>query len=143
MLELTIFKFMELQNRLLAFIDYLNTDKANFEKEVGLSNGFVDKASNNTRQSSLNRISNRYPILNVDWLKSGKGEMLKSGNVATASNRSVSVGGGVSSSTINNNIIAEKDTEILLLKKDIERLNSLLEEKERMIQFMLKNLNDK
>lgn len=67
---------MDLKERLLLFIDSLNIEKARFEKEVGLSNGFVDKVSGNIRKSSLNRISNRYPHLNIDWLLTGKGEML-------------------------------------------------------------------
>lgn len=67
-----------LQRRLLEFIAYLNIPKAQFEKNVGLSNGFVDKSGDNTRKSSLDKISIRYPVCNINWIMTGEGEMLKS-----------------------------------------------------------------
>lgn len=68
---------MNLKERLLEFLNYKGIEKSRFEKEVGLSNGFVDKAGNNTRLSSLDRISNKYPDLNINWLRTGEGDMLK------------------------------------------------------------------
>lgn len=69
---------MNTKDRLLAFIEYAGIKKASFEKKVGLSNGFVDKMGDNTRLSNLEKISNVYPELNVNWLRTGEGEMLKS-----------------------------------------------------------------
>ena len=66
-----------LQSRLLEFIDYLGIKKSQFEKECGLSNGFVDKSGDNTRRSSLDKISTKYPECNIDWLLTGSGKMLK------------------------------------------------------------------
>jgi phage repressor protein C with HTH and peptisase S24 domain len=69
---------MDMKGRMLAFIDYLGMKKASFEKKVGLSNGFVDKMGDNTRLSNLEKISNVFPSLNINWLRTGEGEMLKS-----------------------------------------------------------------
>lgn len=66
-----------LQARLLDVIEYLGIKKAQFEKNAGLSNGFVDKAGNNTRETSLDKISNTYPQININWLRTGEGKMLK------------------------------------------------------------------
>lgn len=66
-----------LQQRLLQVIDKLGLKKSQFEKNVGLSNGFVDKAGDNTRKSSLNKISKKYPEIDIDWIKTGKGNMMK------------------------------------------------------------------
>ena len=65
-----------LKERLIEFIDYLGIEKSVFERRCGLSNGFVDKAGDNTRTSSLDKISNTFPELNVTWLRTGTGEML-------------------------------------------------------------------
>lgn len=66
---------MGLKERLLQFIEYKGLDKAAFEREASLSNGFVDKSGNNTRTSSLDKISTAFPELNIAWLRTGEGEM--------------------------------------------------------------------
>ena len=65
------------QSRLIAFIDFLNLNKSNFEQSIGKSNGFVDKVSDKIRPSSIKAILEVYPELNRDWLLYGEGEMLK------------------------------------------------------------------
>lgn len=72
---------MDLKDRLLVFIDYKGIDKATFERLSNLSNGFVDKSGDNTRKSSLDRISNAFPELNITWLRTGEGEMIKTGAI--------------------------------------------------------------
>ena len=67
---------MNLRHRLIQFIESQKITKSAFEKKCGLSNGFVDNCSDNTRQTSLNRISEIFPELNILWLRTGYGEML-------------------------------------------------------------------
>lgn len=67
---------MGAKERLLAFIAHLGIKNAEFERLCGLSNGFVQNTNDRIRRSSLNQISNAFPQLNVDWIISGKGEML-------------------------------------------------------------------
>ena len=74
-----------LKERLMQVINKLGITKAQFEKNVGLSNGFVDKSGDNTRKSSLEKISNTYPEININWLMTGEGEMLKSAPAETPS----------------------------------------------------------
>lgn len=68
---------MTLQDRLLRFIDTLEITVQSFEKQCGLSNAAVSKMSDNTRMSTLGKISNTFPQLNISWLRTGEGEMLK------------------------------------------------------------------
>lgn len=72
-----------LKDRLLEFIEHLGIDKATFEKRCNLSNGFVDKSGDNTRTTSLDKISNTFPELNIAWLKYGAGKMLQKDNTDT------------------------------------------------------------
>ncbi len=67
-----------LKERLLEFVAYEGLSKSEFERLCGLSNGFVDKSSSKTRRSSLDRISNKFPNLNIDWVITGIGDMIKS-----------------------------------------------------------------
>ena len=67
---------MGLRERLLDYIAYKGIDKATLERKSGLSNDAVNKMGDNTRVSTLDRISNAYPDMNIAWLKTGVGEMI-------------------------------------------------------------------
>lgn len=54
-----------------------------FEIHCGIGNGSISKAINNNTdlsQKTLNRISKKYPALNINWLANGEGEMLSRGD---------------------------------------------------------------
>lgn len=68
---------MGLQDRIRQFVEYKGLQPKSFESIVGLSNGAFAKLSDNTRQSTIDRISTAFPELNQSWLRSGDGEMLK------------------------------------------------------------------
>lgn len=61
------------KERLLSFIKDIGIEKSVFERTAGLSNGFVDKVTDNIRSKSLAAIANAYPQLNMDWIKTGEG----------------------------------------------------------------------
>ncbi|WP_285815621.1 XRE family transcriptional regulator [Phocaeicola sartorii] len=115
-----------LKERLLFFISKLGINKAQFEKEVGVSNGFVDKAGDNTRKSSLDRISIRYPQLNINWLLTGEGEMLKNNTIIQK----------IGDNCAHNTQVAGS-TEVAIMQEKVKHLEELLKEKERMIQVLL------
>lgn len=60
-----------LRDRLKAFISSKGISVQAFEKEVGLSNGAVSNMGDSTRQSTLDRISNVFPDLDMVWLRTG------------------------------------------------------------------------
>lgn len=63
-------------DRLVEFARSVGLDKASFERECGLANGFIDKTSDRIRRASLTQISQRFPQLNTDWVLDGTGEMV-------------------------------------------------------------------
>lgn len=65
-----------LKERLFYFIKYKGLTVQSFEKTVGLSNGAVSKMGDNTRRSTIDKISNFFGDLNKNWLLTGEGEML-------------------------------------------------------------------
>lgn len=67
---------MGLQERIKRFADYKGLNPKSFEIVSGLSNGSFAKLSDNTRKSTIVRISNAFPDLNTSWLLTGEGEML-------------------------------------------------------------------
>ena len=64
------------KNRLISFIGYLGLSNSKFEKECGLSNGYIRNFKGNLGGQKLEDILIRFPQLNKDWLLYGEGEML-------------------------------------------------------------------
>lgn len=68
-----------------------------FEKDAGLSRGYVKHASDNMGSKIRGKIKAQCPDLNMDWLLTGKGTMLTTGNITQSGN-----GNNVDSGTVNN-----------------------------------------
>ena len=64
-------------SRLAIFLKYLNIGQAKFAQIVGVSKGFANNVGDSIRKENLDRISATYPELNIVWLLTGEGEMLK------------------------------------------------------------------
>lgn len=65
------------KDRLLSFIKKSNITTAEFERTISVSNGYVKNISKSIQPDILEKISNIYPYLNIEWLLIGKGDMLK------------------------------------------------------------------
>lgn len=66
---------MNSKNRLLQYIEYKGIKKVDFYKATGLSNGFLDKNAN-ISSDKIEIISSTFEDLSIDWLVSGRGEMI-------------------------------------------------------------------
>ncbi|AJW64369.1 hypothetical protein VO54_02915 [Elizabethkingia miricola] len=71
-------------DRILQFIHFKGIYKSTFYKEVGLSNGFLDKATKDIGSSKVEQMLIAYPEINPSWLLTGKGDMLKSDTPSTS-----------------------------------------------------------
>ena len=69
---------MSVKERLKLFIKYLKIGNSEFEKSLGLSNGYINSISRGIGNNKLNLILEKYSNLNGEWLLTGKGEMIKS-----------------------------------------------------------------
>lgn len=115
-----------MRERIKQFICHSGLSIADFEKNCGLANGTIAKVGNNTRRSTLDRISSAYPDLNINWLLTGEGEMLKSQTRVINSNNT--------NSTINESSTIAKLIEMLDAK------DKQLAEKDKQIEVLLKLL---
>ncbi|WP_447767039.1 hypothetical protein [Sphingobacterium faecium] len=69
---------MSVKNRLK---DYLKSQKiaiATFEKSIGVSNGYVNSISKSIGLDKLELIIENYSNMNIEWLLTGKGPIVKS-----------------------------------------------------------------
>jgi phage repressor protein C with HTH and peptisase S24 domain len=67
---------MNIRTRILKYIDYKGITKYKFCKDLGLSNGFLDK-DGTIGADKCEKISYQYPDINIEWLITGNGNMLK------------------------------------------------------------------
>jgi hypothetical protein len=67
------------KERIKMFLKYLSIGQNAFEMKVGWSNGYINNTKNISADKLLSVIK-EYPQLNISWLITGEGEMLKSDN---------------------------------------------------------------
>lgn len=65
----------ETHGRVLELISALRTTQKDFEDDCGLGRGFVSRITRNARKRSLEKIKARYPQVNINWIKTGRGTM--------------------------------------------------------------------
>ena len=113
-----------MKERILQFIEYKSLSKNKFYKETGLSNGILDKQGG-ISSDSLEKIYCVYPEINLDWLLTGKGEMLKKEGLVQQAHNNIS-------STITQQQTIHAPEEYQELKEENKRLaqeNSQLKDK--------------
>lgn len=71
---------MEFKERVKAFCRYKGIPVSAFEKECGLSNGYLGNLKNGINITKLDNILKRFPEINKDWFVYGNGEMLVKNN---------------------------------------------------------------
>ena len=67
-----------IKQRLNKLIEYLAISKREFERRINVSNGYLNQLKHMPKEEILERISIQFPELNISWLLTGEGEMLKS-----------------------------------------------------------------
>jgi hypothetical protein len=73
---------MRLIERLVYFLEQKDISAYAFEKTLGLSNGYLGKqlrAKGAVGSDILERISEHYPEISLDWLITGRGRMIRTG----------------------------------------------------------------
>ncbi len=66
-----------IKERLREFIMFKNISIREFERQIGVAYGFLSNMSNSTSPKNFTKISHCYPELNIEWLMTGEGEMLR------------------------------------------------------------------
>ena len=69
------------KERTIEFVKYLGINMKTFERQCGLSSGYVTSMRKGFGSEKLSNVLMAYPQLNRDWLLYGEGTMLKSATV--------------------------------------------------------------
>lgn len=66
-----------IQDRLAMFLTELNISQQKFERQCDMGQGGASKLTSKSYATTFAKISRAYPQLNIGWLKTGEGQMLK------------------------------------------------------------------
>lgn len=69
---------MDIKERIKEYMSLKKITPAEFERNSSLSNGYMKNLKSSIGADKLNGIVTHYTDLNIDWLITGKGDMLKS-----------------------------------------------------------------
>lgn len=117
---------MEVQKRLQQLIAAMGYKSVkSFEEECGLSNGLAMKLTARTTERTWRKITNAFPLVNIDWLKTGEGEMFNPVS-QTITNQQTNGDNSPGTSIVYNSdeIIKFMRQQIFLKDKQIERLQN-------------------
>ena len=65
------------KERIKIFLKFKKISQKDFSESVGLSSGYLGAMKKSFSTETINNIVIRYPDINIDWLLTGKGEMIK------------------------------------------------------------------
>lgn len=129
-----------IKERILQFIEYKGVKKERFYEKIGMTSAnFRGKAKETPINSTaIENILSEYPDLNLEWLITGKGQMVK-GNIQNihieGKNKHLNNINGSSNITISQNDISE----IINLQKE---MNSIIKTTQNQLSESQKQVNN-
>ena len=127
--------FKNQKERLLLFLKHKGLKNAVFEKMMGLSNGYINSMRKGLGYDKLEQISISFPELNIGWLLTGEGSMLKDENSNLRSTL-------VPTLETRINVSQQEKAVPYYMYKDLQEENRKLEREIGRLEEQLKHLKD-
>lgn len=118
---------MSVKNRLKEYLKSRNISITAFESSINVSNGYVNSISKSIGVDKINSILENNPNLNIEWLFTGKGSMIKEPKNQLI--KSVKV-----EDASENKLIDRLENDVLYLKQEIEKKDLIIEKKDEEIK---------
>ncbi|MDY3853099.1 MAG: LexA family transcriptional regulator [Prevotella sp.] len=93
---------MTVKDRLKIYCKEQNTTISAFEESIGVSNGYVNSISKSIGIDKIDAIIENYSNINIEWLLTGRGDMLKAkdvSNIPSADDQSLPIAKGTKKTT--------------------------------------------
>lgn len=110
---------MSVKERIKQFAKAKNISIREFERVTGLNYGYVNAIRVSMQPDKIDSIASYFKDLNIEWLLTGKGEML------------INEGAESNITTVSNNIVMPRE-----VFDEIIRLNKIIESQQRTIESM-------
>lgn len=158
-------KIAKTKERILKYIEKKKLTKTIFFNQTGIKRGFLDadKLNQAVSDEHFAKIIATYPDINLEWLLTGKGEMLKdsgsvisqtikgNGNISNAGNNNINIPIQTTPQELSEdkellkelrNIIKDKDKIIADKDRTIEELREELKEKREELKELKEELKE-
>ena len=113
----------------------MNIRVSQFEKKAGLSNGYFNQVSKKPSDAKLLSIANAHPMLNIDWLCTGRGGMIN--DVPNECTPELPQDAEVKTMPVQEeSLIAELRAQIERLESKIDNLNREVGEQNALIKML-------
>lgn len=83
-----------MKQRIKEYLKYKGIKNMDFSAQVGVSNAYISSIKKSIQPDKLARIQQVYPDLNIEWLVTGRGEMLNTSRAITMTNSGNITGNG-------------------------------------------------
>lgn len=131
------------KSRLQHFAATLGLSMLQLEKECGIKYGVASRITEKSYPKTFEKIRQRFPILNIEWLKTGEGDMLLPEHPAITDGNEINIRGGVAHSAVNNgsgsaSYTTKSDQSLMrTLIRKVEMLSIEIKEKDEQISRLL------
>lgn len=78
---------MSVKDRVKTYLDHIDMNISAFEKSINVSNGYVNSISKSIGIDKIENILENFPNLNIEWLLTGHGSMIKSNSSSPISSK--------------------------------------------------------
>lgn len=129
------------QERLAAFLAEYNLSAQAFERKCNIGVATASKLSENSRDTTFAKIAKAYPQLNIEWLKTGEGEMLNPQPTVDIG-VDLKLGGHSQFAMRDITNIGDAKTQILLLRERIKSLEKELHAKQCELEEKDKRIDE-
>lgn len=128
------------QERLATFLAEYNLSAQAFERKCNIGVATASKLSENSRETTFAKISKAYPQLNIDWLKTGDGQMLNP-QPSIDIDLDLRLGGHSQFAMRDITNIGDAKAQIIILQERIKSLEKELGEKNKRIEELNASLD--
>lgn len=136
-------KFSNIKERILYILENKGITKSKFFEDIGVTYGnFTGKAKETPLNSTtLGIIFSKYPDINLEWLLTGEGSMLKN-NEKSSFNQSITGDSNIQSGN-DTNITGDCVKQIKKLELELRECKTKLEEKDKTISQLVNLMSSK
>lgn len=130
-----------IKERLVAYLKFKGINKSEFGRIIGVSNAYISSIRKSIQPDKVEKIASSFPDLDVSWLVTGEGEMIKGGSVsqnAKGDNNTQIAGNGnnVNTTTLDKaldeiaeqrKLVAKSQEQVSKSQEQIDRLLAIIE----------------
>ena len=118
----------------MEYLRFKRVNMSEFGRLIGVSNAYVTSIKRSISPDKIQAIASNFPDLDIQWLVTGEGQMIKAGQQVGDSNSGVIINGNnrINNSPIDNRQYYSDSPDVL--KAQIELLDERIKEKDAQIK---------